>query len=122
MPFSRFTFGAAFAVLTLAGCGGGLRLTPIRATRNRPSNVVVYFKVQNGHEPVGGLTADAFKIDEDGDLVSQYESKQTILNPEVAASHYTLLLVDMSGSITDSGSVDALVDAASTFADRIEQE
>lgn len=114
----------ALAILSLAavGCGGGLRLTPIRATSNRPSNVVVYFKVQNGKDPVGGLTADSFKIYEDGDLVSQYESKQTILNPEVAASHYTLLLVDMSGSITDSGSVDALVDAATGFADRIEQE
>ena len=94
------------------GCGGGLRLTPIKATSNRPSNVVVYFKVENGKEPVGGLTAESFKIFEDGDPISQFESKQTILNPEVAASHYTLLLVDMSGSITDSGSVDSLVEAA----------
>jgi hypothetical protein len=123
MTFSRATLGASLVVLSLVtGCGGGLRLTSIRATSNRPSNVVIYFKVQNGHDPVGGLTADAFKIYEDGDLVSQYESKQTILNPEVAASHYTLLLVDMSGSITDSGAVDTLVDAASGFADRIEQE
>jgi hypothetical protein len=102
------------------GCGGGLRLTPIRATSNRPSNVVVYFKVEHHKEPIGGLTADSFKIYEDGDLVSQYESKQTILNPEVAASHYTLLLVDMSGSITDSGAVDTLVDAAGAFAERVE--
>jgi len=118
MTLSRATFGALLVILT--ACGGGLRLTPIRATSNKPSNVVVYFKVQNGRDPVGGLTADAFKIYEDGDLVSQYESKQTILNPEVAASHYTLLLVDMSGSITDSGAVDTLVDAASSFADRVE--
>ena len=106
--------------LLLAGCGGGLTLTPIRATSNRPSNVVVYFKVEKGKQPIAGLTADSFKIYEDGDLVSQYESKQTILNPEVAASHYTLLLVDMSGSITDSGAVDTLVDAASAFAERVE--
>jgi len=110
-------------VLFGAGCGGGLKLTPIRAASNKPSNVVIYFKVQKGNgEPVGGLTADTFKIYEDGDLVSQYESKQTILNPEVAASHYTLLLVDMSGSITDSGAVDTLVDAASAFAERIEAQ
>ena len=121
MTLSRATFGASLVMLSIAtGCGGGLRLTPIRATSNRPSNVVVYFKVQDGRDPVGGLTADSFKIYEDGDLVSQYESKQTILNPEVAASHYTLLLVDMSGSITDSGAVDTLVDAASGFADRVE--
>jgi hypothetical protein len=113
---------AAVLFACLLGCGGGLKLTPIRATSNRPSNVVVYFKVQNGKEPVGGLTAESFKIYEDGDLVSQYESKQTILNPDVAASHYTLLLVDMSGSITDSGAVDTLVDAAGSFAERIEQQ
>ncbi len=110
----------ACIVAVTMGCGGGLALTPIRATSNRPSNVVVYFKVQKGKEPVGGLTAESFKIYEDGDLVSQYESKQTILNPEVAASHYTLLLVDMSGSITDSGAVDTLVDAAGAFAERVE--
>ncbi len=102
------------------GCGGGLRLTPIKSTSNKPSNVVVYFKVQKGKEPVGGLTAQSFQIYEDGDLVSQYESKQTILNPEVAASHYTLLLVDMSGSITESGAVDTLVEAAGAFAERVE--
>jgi len=111
---------AALLVTFIGGCGGGLKLTPIRATSNRPSNVVVYFKVEKGKEPIGGLTAESFKIYEDGDLVSQYESKQTILNPEVAASHYTLLLVDMSGSITDSGSVDSLVEAAGAFADRVE--
>ena len=108
------------AALLLAGCGGGLTLTPIKATSNKPSNVVVYFKVEKGKQPIAGLTADSFKIYEDGDLVSQYESKQTILNPEVAASHYTLLLVDMSGSITDSGAIDTLVDAAGAFAERVE--
>jgi hypothetical protein len=49
------------------------------------------------------MTVEQFEIYEDNELVSVYESKQTILNPEVAASHYTLLLVDMSGSVADSG-------------------
>ena len=87
------------ALSLLAGCAG-LQLTTIKATQNRPSNVAVYFKVQDSSgEPMGGLTADRFRIYEDDQLVSQYESKQTILNPEVAAVHYTLLLVDMSGSV-----------------------
>jgi len=120
---SLATLAVAALLSVGTGCGGGLKLTPIRAASNKPSNVVIYFKVQkNNGEPVGGLTADTFKIYEDGDLVSQYESKQTILNPEVAASHYTLLLVDMSGSITDSGATDTLVDAASAFAERIEAQ
>ena len=47
------------------------------------------------------------------------ESKQTILNPEVAVVHYTLLLIDMSGSVVDSGEMPALIQAASTFGDRV---
>src|ERR1700722_19493191 len=91
-------------------------------TQQKPSNVAIYFKVRNiDGDPVGGLTADKFRIYEDGQLVSQYESKQTILNPEVAAAHYTLLLVDMSGSVSDSGTVPDLVRAVSTFADRVEK-
>ena len=38
----------------------------------------------------------------------------------MAAVHYTLLLVDMSGSVTESGQADALVDAAKSFTDGTE--
>ncbi len=106
----------------LAACGG-LQLRTIKTAEHRPSNVAVYFKVEtHAHEPVAGLTADRFRIYEDEQLVSQYESRQTIINPEVAAAHYTLLLVDMSGSVTEGGAVDALVQAAGVFADRVEKE
>ncbi|MBI5532561.1 MAG: VWA domain-containing protein [Deltaproteobacteria bacterium] len=110
------------ALWILAGCGGGLKLTPIKSTSEKPSNVAVYFKVEasNG-EPIGGLKADQFKIYEDGALVSQFESKQTILNPEVAASHYTMLLIDMSGSISESGSTDSVVEAATAFTQKVEK-
>jgi hypothetical protein len=106
----------------VVGCAG-LQLTPIKSAQQRPSNVAVYFKVQKDeNNPVGGMTADQFRIYEDGVLVSQFESKQTILNPEVAASHYTLLLVDMSGSVSsDQTSVDTLVQAAGTFTERVEK-
>lgn len=116
---------ALYAISFGAGCGGGgLTLTPIKSTQSKPSNVAVYFKVTtSGGEPIGGLAATNFKIYEDGSLVSELESKQTILNPEVAASHYTLLLVDMSGSVSgDQDSVNALVDAANAFTDRVEKQ
>jgi hypothetical protein len=106
----------------LCGCAG-LQLTPIKSTQQRPSNVAVYFKVQTGSgDPVGGLAADGFRIFEDGQLVSQYESKQTILNPEVAAAHYTLLLVDMSGSVSLSGDSEAVAQAVGAFTDRVEKQ
>jgi hypothetical protein len=115
-------FVVASAALGLTGCANELMLTPIRSAQNKPSNVAVYFKLQSpSGDPVGGLAADQFRIYEDGALVSRYESKQTMLNPEVAASHYTLLLVDMSGSVAESGNRDSVVEAAGTFADRVEK-
>jgi len=109
-------------LLTSTGCAG-LQLTSIKMTQQKPSNVAVYFKVQTqGGDPVGGLSADQFRIYEDNQLVSQYESKQTILNPEVAAVHYTLLLVDMSGSVTESGNVESVVQAVGTFTERVEKQ
>jgi hypothetical protein len=115
----------AWLVLTLllVGCGkGGLQLTHIRSAYKRPSNVAVYFKVQmSDGQPVGGLTADQFVVYEDGKVVSQFESQQTIINPEAAASHYTLLLVDMSGSISESGESGAVVEAATAFTERVEK-
>jgi hypothetical protein len=115
------SLGGALVLLGM-GCAG-LQLTTIKATQQKPSNVAVYFKVEDSSgTPLAGLTADRFRIYEDDQLVSQYESKQTILNPEVAAVHYTLLLVDMSGSITESGTADTLVQAVGTFTDRVEQQ
>ncbi len=104
----------------LAGCVG-LRLTVVDSAYQRPSNVAVYFTVDaaNG-DPVGGLTAEDFRIYEDGSLVSPTESQQTIVNPEVAAEHYTLLLVDMSGSITESDQVPALQAAATELVSQVE--
>ena len=111
--------GAAVLLLQLCACGG-LHVRRINSAQKKPNNVWVFFTVDRGKtEPVGGLTADDFDIYEDGDLVSKFESKQMIQNPEVAAVMYTMLLVDMSGSVTESGQADNLVDAAKGFADRV---
>ena len=105
----------------LGGCAG---LTPrlVDASVQKPSNVAVYFTVDTREgEPVPGLTAERFSIYEDGKLVSPFESKQTILNPEVAAMHYLLLLVDMSASVTQSGAAAAVEAAVGRFTDRVGQ-
>jgi hypothetical protein len=106
--------------LALGGCVG-LRLTTVDSAYREPSNVAVYFTVDaaNG-DPVGGLTAADFRIYEDSSLVSPTESQQTIVNPEVAAEHYTLLLVDMSGSITESDQVPVLQAAATELVSQVE--
>lgn len=110
---------ALVSLTALAGCAG---LAPrlIDASVQKPSNVAVYFTVDTrGGEPVPGLTAEQFRIYEDEQLVSPFESKQTILNPEVAARHYTLLLLDMSGSVTKSGQLPALQAAVDRFTERV---
>ena len=107
------------------GCGGSnesLRLTMLNASARRPSNVAVYFTVDTPDgEPVPGLTAESFRIYEDEQPVSVAESKQTILNPEVAAEHYTLLLVDMSGSVSESDDVPVITRSVQAFADRVQK-
>jgi VWFA-related protein len=107
--------------LLVVGCGGGLKPSLIDAAYRKPSNVAVYFAVDdNDGEPVADLLASDFNIYEDGKLVSRDESRQSIVNPEVAAVHYTLLLVDMSASVTESDQVDKIVAASTDFAARVE--
>jgi hypothetical protein len=107
------------AVLS-ASAGCGLKLQLVDHSVKKPSNVAVYFTVEtHNNDPVANLTPQDFVIYEDRQPVSALESKQTILQPEVAAIHYTLLLVDMSGSVVDSGDMPKLIQAASSFADRV---
>lgn len=104
----------------LAGCSG-LKLTKIDGAYGTPSNVGLFFTVDTRDgEPVPGMAATDFAIYEDGQLVSVDESQQTIINPEVAAEHYTLLLVDMSGSVTESDQVPMIVQAAQSFSSTLE--
>ena len=105
-----------------AGCASKrLQFTMLDASVQRPSNVAVYFTVDTEEgDPVPGLTAEKFKIYEDGSPVSVLESKQTILNPEVAAAHHTLLLIDMSGSVTESGDLPVVVEAAEQFTIKVQ--
>jgi hypothetical protein len=111
----------ACAALSAASAGcAGLKLQLVDASVKKPSNVAVYFTVDTrSDQPVANLKPEDFRIFEDKQPVSILESKQTILQPEVAAIHYTLLLVDMSGSVVDSGDMPALVQAAGTFAERV---
>ncbi len=115
------TFPVVLLVTVLFGSGcSGLKLRLHNASVQKPSNVALYFSVETrAGLPVPGLTAEMFRIYEDDQLISPFESKQTILNPEVAVIHYTVLLMDMSGSITESGSLPSLIEAACAFADRV---
>lgn len=117
---ARWRTAAGLAAgLALASTSCALTVTRLNSAQKKPNNVWVFFTVEKGDEPVAGLEASDFEIHEDGELVSTFESKQVIQNPEVAAVMYTMLLLDVSGSITESGSADSLVDAATLFTDRV---
>jgi hypothetical protein len=97
-----------------------LMMRLINSSVQKPSNVALYFSVETpSGDPVAGLAAKSFQISEDGRLISPYESKQTILNPQVAVVHHVLLLLDLSGSIVESGSLTSLISAANSFTERI---
>jgi hypothetical protein len=112
----------ALACLTLGlcACASSLRLTRLQAAARAPSNVAVFFAVDRANgEPVSDLLANDFNIYEDEKLVSVDESRQTIVNPELAAAHYTLLLVDMSASVTASDQLGAIIASAGAFVNQV---
>jgi VWFA-related protein len=111
--------GLSIIFVMTSGCAS-LDLHLHNSSVQKPSNVALYYSVQTGDGlPVAGLTAESFHIYEDDQLISPFESKQTILNPEVAVVSYIVLLLDLSGSITESGSLPTLIAASSSFAERV---
>lgn len=113
-----YWIAAGFTMLC-SGCYP-LRLKLVDASVQKPSNVALYFAIddRNG-DPVSGLKAKEFEIYEDNKLISNFESKQTILNPKVATIRYTLLLLDMSGSVVESGQVPLIQEAVGAFLDSL---
>ncbi|HEX7501342.1 MAG TPA: VWA domain-containing protein [Polyangia bacterium] len=117
---ARFLQLSSVAAAALSmGCAS-LKLQMVDRSVQRPSNIAVYFTVDTSRgDPVADLTPADFHIYEDGQPVSIFESQQTILQPEVAAAHYTLLLVDMSGSVVGSPDLDKVVAGAASFAQQV---
>jgi hypothetical protein len=109
----------ALALFT-AGCGAPLRVNLVRAAQYQPSNVAVFFSVETPEgEPITNLIAADFSIHEDGSLVSVNESRQTIINPQVASAQYALLLVDMSASVTETDQLPYVVQAVQAFVEQV---
>jgi len=98
----------------------GLVMTLANQEEEIPANVSVLFKVETDvGVPLTNLKSGNFRIFEDDDLISEYESRQEILpKPEKFKSH-TLLLLDLSGSVLESESLPILRQAARSFVDAI---
>jgi hypothetical protein len=97
-----------------------LKLTRIEVAAGAPSSVAVFFAVEHGHgEPLPSLTARDFRIVEDGKQLAPEATQQMLLRPELAAAHYTLLLIDLSASATANEQLQTITRAAREFCARL---
>lgn len=103
-----FTFSAL-------SCGGGLRVDSVATSYDKPSNVAVYLTVTKDGAAVKELFEKNFHISEEGQDLAPEQTKQTLLPRDMAAVHRTLLLVDMSGPVTEGDTRERIVTAVGKF-------
>jgi hypothetical protein len=127
---------AALSLFAVA-CGGPIDQAPVPSEKARclkfslpddglvtapPARVSLFFTVDTcGGEPVAGLPADQFVLKEDGRNVSTFESQLRISPRGEKFRMYSMLLLDLSGSILRSGQFPALVEAANHYVDTVLQ-
>jgi hypothetical protein len=96
---------AAFALVALAGCHkqavGTLKVRPLATGADEPANVAIYVGVTDQGEPLTDLDASSFHIYENGELLSPDKIKTTLLPRELVTSEHVVLLVDLSGELSD---------------------
>ena len=97
------------ALLALAGCakqgsvvyGPPLKVRALATSAEPPANVALYVGVTDQGEPLTDLDASAFRIYENNQLLSTDAVKTTLLPRELVTSEHVVLLVDLSGTLTD---------------------
>ena len=126
----RRIFGAWRVILAgsaLAGCAstaqsGNLQVKMLAATSQTPSNVAVNLSIgTKSGEPLTGLKPENFRIFEDGKLVPEDKAKRMLLDPKVAEAYFTVLLIDLSGPITESQDFPELVRQVGDFMDALRE-
>ena len=114
------------ALLVVSACGDGLapedqrlEIEILDTQTEAPAKVLVTFQVttQSG-DPVAGLPVDAFEILDNGESDSNFESEKAFQPKPGRFRTSVALLLDMSGSITQSDALEPLKSAAASFVDR----
>lgn len=110
-----------------SGCGSacvgdGLRVELLDDEAAAPALVNLFFSVGTcDGGPAANLRSGDFELFEDDEPLSTFES-QLVVGPAAQDLQLeTLLLLDMSGSITDSGALPDLIDAARDYVDAAAQ-
>lgn len=87
---------------------------------NLPSNVSVFFRVEDGAgNGVAGLNEDDFTIYENGAVISEFEATRKIQPNEQVFDYHITLMLDLSGSVLGSENLIALKQAAKSFIDEV---
>lgn len=108
-------------LLALAGCNDSALVEMFDVQAEEPPEIGTFFRVTRDGMPIRGLPDDAFGILEDGYRASELEARIELLPAPEAHDLKTLLLLDMSPSVTaaDPDAFDDLLDAAKGFVERI---
>lgn len=85
-------------------------------TVSLPAKVGLFFSVDSCEgQPISGLTAEAFEVQEDGKPLSTLESSRMVRAKGQRYRMASTLLLDVSGSILRAGDFPTLKDAASRY-------
>jgi hypothetical protein len=96
-----------FVVAAAAGCAtkgvvyDPLKVRTLATSAEPPANIAVYVGVTAEGEPLTDLDASAFRVYENEKLLPADEIKTTILPRELVTAEHVVLLVDLSGNVTD---------------------
>ncbi|MEO0472668.1 MAG: VWA domain-containing protein [Bacteroidota bacterium] len=128
-----FTFLAAFGLIWLSGCGEKDKIKPSKQMEitiqneftSLPAKVSIFFKVdyKNGN-PVADLTEEDFVIfekgrnDNEAREISEFEAERRISDNSQIFAHSTVLLLDLSESVTET-SLTELKEAAISFVEEV---
>jgi len=104
--------------------GECLQFTALDGSAVAPSNVTLFFTLETCGEkvPVLGVAAENFELLEGGKPISPFESHFSILPKCIGYDLLTVLLLDLSGSVFETESLEPLVEAAKTFATNLSAE
>ncbi len=104
----RRLFAIVLALVALAGCRhkppvvpATIKVRPLATSADEPANVAVYVGVTDEGEPLSDLDASSFRVYENDALLEPEKIKTTILPRELVTSEHVVLLVDLSGELTE---------------------
>jgi hypothetical protein len=103
--------------VSVGGCAPALQVTRVESAEEKPANVLLFFRVQAGVEPVPGLDGNAFSVKEDERIVGLGPDR-VIVNPDLRGAQATIVLVDLGGHPAQT-ELDAMAAAVGILADRI---